>query len=485
MNFLNLNIRSWGSAPRTYNANAAADTGPPTVSNLTPEQMPPAANLAGRRSMSRPKWISGLTISKGKDAPKFDLRGPRQLGKWELSQPLDVNFRSTSAVFISVLRKNNILEAIGEDLKSDIEKVLAVYSDDQSNTRQKEAVNRNFLKLYAPLLKKNSYTTFENQAFRTLMHRVANEINKPDSVNALSTSRPLVSLASTALAVPPVRRLNFEATNLAFQIISTANAQNFVADQTAVRVTTPSPVLVESTPVPVDALAEAATATADSGQNSRLRRQAKKAAGSAMRLVTNLNKIHELKFSNLSKLLANEVPRHKPSTQVPSNLAPADRSTDEQFRRADEANRQAVSDMRQGNARFRTWLEQHDIVVATNRGTGLNCLLISLLQHATGEYGEEFEPLFSVAAEVIREALNIPSGMLYSDDVTASRIINWINTEYGTNMALIEVQANELGQPVITTPPERIPDDGDKVVIWQQGIHFEALYAKASQPASS
>lgn len=486
MKLLNPNGWSCGPLSCTSGANAAADITTPPVPDPAPQQMSTAAKAVKRRGNSRPKWIGGLTIPKEKDVPTLGLVGPRQLGRYDLRQPLVVDLtRMTSEVFVAALRIANILENIGEDLKNDITKVLAVYDDKQSDSKQLKAANREFLGLYAQLLKTNSDATFEKPAFRRLMRGVANKIDKLAEGNAPSTSHPPVSIASTSLVVPPRRRLDFVATNMAFQIISAASAQNLLAAQPTARVTSPSPVQVKSTPAPVGDLVESVPAPLESVQKSGLRRNAERAVELTIKSVAALSKVQKLKLSNLGDLLASDVSPHKPAVQTPSNLAASAQSPDEQRRRAEEANRQAVSDMRRGNVLFTTWLDRNKIAVASNSGIGLNCLAISLQQHATGEYGTDYESLFSTQANVMRQELGIAPGMLYSDDIPASQIIGWINRNYGTNMVLVEVQANEQGEPVITTPPEQIPGEGDKVVIWQQGMHFEALYAKTSQPASS
>ena len=178
----------------------------------------------------------------------------------------------------------------------------------------------------------------------------------------------------------------------------------------------------------------------------------------------------------------NKPAAHMSATQPPAKGNLDDRSIDAQ-RRANEAIRRAVADMERGNMKFGQWLGRNNIEAVSNSGVGLNCLIIALLQHATGAYESAFEPNLAAQAAQLRQQLGIEAGMLYSDDTAASQIVEAINTMYGTRMVPVEVQADEQGLPVISTPLEQIPE-GDRVVIWQRGNHFEALRAKDAHEPS-
>jgi hypothetical protein len=456
------------------------------VPNPAPQQMSTAVEAVERRRNFRPEWIGRLTISKGKDVPTLGLVGPRQLGRYDLRQPLVVDItRMTPEVFVAALRIANILKTIGEDLKNDITKVLAVYDDEGSNTKQRNAANREFLGLYTQLLKTNSDATFEKPAFRRLMRGVANKIDKLAEGSAPSTSHPLVPLAPTSLATISFPGFDAQATNMAFDLIHRAHLQTIAGAQAAVPGSTQHPpAQIESSTnstveIPTEPRQAAARASAQAG-----RQNIERWSQDAYNLVGKLKDLRKLKFQNLPGLLEEKALPQKAVVNMHSNPPPEDESAEAQERRGNEAIRQAVSDMEVGNKKFRSWLAAHNIEAVPNSGSDLNCLIIALEQHATGAYGAEFEPVLAEMAPAIRSAADIEPGMLYSDNDLASRLVDLLNAQHHTNMVLIEVQANELGLPVITTPLDRIRDDRAKVVIWQRGNHFEALRFKGVQETS-
>jgi hypothetical protein len=173
-----------------------------------------------------------------------------------------------------------------------------------------------------------------------------------------------------------------------------------------------------------------------------------------------------------------------PVTAAATSAAPGHRSWKGKQPEESAAIREAVSSMAAGNEKFRNWLAANNIEAVPNRGRGLNCLIISLLQHATGAYGSEYERGFADKAQQYRHTLGIDPGMLYSDERSVSAIVDAINREFEIDLGLVEVQSNELGLPFIATPLDSLPKQANKVVVWQQGDHFEALYARTTIPAS-
>ncbi|HEV2705517.1 MAG TPA: DUF4157 domain-containing protein [Pyrinomonadaceae bacterium] len=124
---------------------------------------------------------------------------------------------------------------------------------------------------------------------------------------------------------------------------------------------------------------------------------------------------------------------------------------------------------------FQVWLATNEIKVAPNSGSGCNCLIISLLQHATGNYASEH----AAKARTLREALigqfpQIVLGqMLHSDDPAYVWLVNRINEEYGISMNPVFVSPDAEARPFVH-PVNQIGEN--PVVIWQQGNHYEALY---------
>lgn len=147
-------------------------------------------------------------------------------------------------------------------------------------------------------------------------------------------------------------------------------------------------------------------------------------------------------------------------------------------------------DMMMGAGRDETlrWFAQHGIQAADNSGhASMDCLIISLLQHATGRYDAQAEPRLAAHAARYREALageypEIERGdrMLYDDEPAVAALLRRINRDYGVSMNLqlimpsadgpVRFQASALGM--------------DPVGIVMFGNHFQAVHAAASVDAS-
>lgn len=130
----------------------------------------------------------------------------------------------------------------------------------------------------------------------------------------------------------------------------------------------------------------------------------------------------------------------------------------------------ARAEMAAPNALFRAYLEKSNIRVAKNNGNKLNCLIISLLQHATGNYDDP-----NPAAAAKYRAMIDHDDMLYSDDDDFAKIVAAINKDYNVDMNVLCVRADEAGIPFFEGD---LQTGKDKVVIWNQGMHYEALVSK-------
>lgn len=125
------------------------------------------------------------------------------------------------------------------------------------------------------------------------------------------------------------------------------------------------------------------------------------------------------------------------------------------------------------NNRLREWFRENKIEVVPNNGggKGVDCLIISLLQHATGNYASQHErtvPLFRNSLEA--------RGMLHSDDADYMKLINSINTYFNISMNVRIVRSQEKAGPFLD--PEIKTGEHD-VVIWDHGQHYEALKAQS------
>jgi hypothetical protein len=118
------------------------------------------------------------------------------------------------------------------------------------------------------------------------------------------------------------------------------------------------------------------------------------------------------------------------------------------------------------------WLEQHGIQVLKNGGGGRNsCLIISLLQHATGRLRVNQETVAK-----LKELLSCYSiseyDSLLPDDEAFKALITEINKRYQTNMKPVFLVASDDDPPFIMLES---PFGANQVVIWDQLGHFEAL----------
>ncbi len=127
----------------------------------------------------------------------------------------------------------------------------------------------------------------------------------------------------------------------------------------------------------------------------------------------------------------------------------------------------------------RQWFEAAGIEAAHNSGANsMDCLIISLLQHASGQYGADAEPLLAEQAKRYRQELSraypeIQTGdrMLYDDEPAIETLLQRLNAHYGVDMKL------QLVLPTVDGPV-RMPSTGPgtPVGVVLFGNHFQALH---------
>lgn len=138
--------------------------------------------------------------------------------------------------------------------------------------------------------------------------------------------------------------------------------------------------------------------------------------------------------------------------------------------------------MGEGRAETLQWFDQRGIRAAYNSGSRMDCLIISLLQHATGRYDSASEPELARMAAHYRAQLaqtypEIQQGdrMLYDDELAFEALIRTVNRDYRADMNVqlitpssdgpVRFQTSELGtQPV-------------GIVMF--GNHFQAVHQPA------
>ncbi|MHA6823320.1 type III effector protein [Ralstonia pseudosolanacearum] len=126
------------------------------------------------------------------------------------------------------------------------------------------------------------------------------------------------------------------------------------------------------------------------------------------------------------------------------------------------------------------WLDARGIAAAPNSGaTSMDCLIISLLQHATGSYDAASEPALAREAARYRTALaeahpEILSGdrMLYADEPATDALIRMINETQQVSLQLQMVLPTDDG-PVQLPSPETGRNPVGVVLF---GNHFQALH---------
>ena len=148
-----------------------------------------------------------------------------------------------------------------------------------------------------------------------------------------------------------------------------------------------------------------------------------------------------------------------------------------------EANR-ALQDQRgmmMGAGRDETlqWFAQRGIGAAYNSGHGMDCLIISLLQHATGRYDTQAEPELAARAAGYRAQLaqtypEIEQGdrMLYDDEPAVEALIRAINEDHQVDMNVQLITPSADGP--VRFQPSALGSEPVGVVMF--GNHFQAVH---------
>ncbi|WP_042279041.1 ankyrin repeat domain-containing protein [Candidatus Protochlamydia sp. R18] len=159
-------------------------------------------------------------------------------------------------------------------------------------------------------------------------------------------------------------------------------------------------------------------------------------------------------------------------TYIHSSTRDESLPTEEHFR-AEQAVAAHRIELFQNEKKFREWMTNNGLYSTEVSGTGLNCLINALIQHATGQYQKKiFKFATNIREKIECEFPNHPL-MLNDDDKRTVRVLELVNEEYNTNLLICFVQANEQGLPAITS---NIGDEeGNPVVIWNQAAHYVSL----------
>lgn len=133
-----------------------------------------------------------------------------------------------------------------------------------------------------------------------------------------------------------------------------------------------------------------------------------------------------------------------------------------------------INTQRRINDQLRNWFADRNMTVVSNQGENQNCLLISLLQHATGNYhSQHAEAARSYKDRLVRESQGQIGqyDALCDDTALMTALIKRINARYQSDMRVDFYTADLNGNPAI-----RSVGDGNKpVIIFNQVGHFEAV----------
>ena len=129
------------------------------------------------------------------------------------------------------------------------------------------------------------------------------------------------------------------------------------------------------------------------------------------------------------------------------------------------------------NLQLRKWFDANNYLIKPNSGKENNCLLISLLQHVTGNYDcqhtKRAQHYKSILQNVSKGTIN-SFDPLFSDSDWTTFMINKINQDYETDFSVDFYSADTDGKPAVL----RVGQGKNPVVIFDQGGHFEAVIIK-------
>lgn len=139
---------------------------------------------------------------------------------------------------------------------------------------------------------------------------------------------------------------------------------------------------------------------------------------------------------------------------------------------------------RKQTTQLRSWLDHHGFdVIPNSGGKNSNCLLISLMQHATGNYASEHAGEVSELREALIENSNgTENGSLFGDarsDSSLPWLVDQINERYavtGRKLTIWMASAFIDGQPSFL----KIGNGELPAMIFESNSHFEAAVPRGT-----
>ncbi len=132
--------------------------------------------------------------------------------------------------------------------------------------------------------------------------------------------------------------------------------------------------------------------------------------------------------------------------------------------------------------KLRQWLSTHGFDIRSNRGNQNNCLIISMLQHASGDYHSEH----AAQAKHYKKLLGEHSGgkekssnALFSDDDLTRWLIAQINRDFFGDRRELYLKFRFVTADLDGNPAVRTIGDGSRVAgIVDMAGHYEAFTAR-------
>lgn len=136
-------------------------------------------------------------------------------------------------------------------------------------------------------------------------------------------------------------------------------------------------------------------------------------------------------------------------------------------------------------AKLKGWLKNHGFSIKPNNGDRNNCLIISMLQHVTGDYASKHAKEARHYKQQIVQwsgGKEKSSAALHSDDALTRRLIAQINKDYFGDRKEDYVRFNFTTADLHGNPAFREMGDGPRIAgILDGGGHYEAYVKNAKK----
>jgi hypothetical protein len=130
-------------------------------------------------------------------------------------------------------------------------------------------------------------------------------------------------------------------------------------------------------------------------------------------------------------------------------------------------------------AKLKVWLKRVGFEIKPNNGNSNNCLIISMLQHVTGNYASDHTDKARHYKDKIVQWSNgkeTSSSALHSDEVLTRKLIQQINLDYFKNQQEKYVSFQFVTADMDGNPAIRVIGDGPRIAgILDGGGHYEAF----------